>query len=88
MSDHAAVTAAQIAVRIKKVVAEQLFLEDEEVTNEASWEDLSADSLDVDLIFSAIEKEFDCSISEEDEKKINTVGQAIDYFCARLDIQT
>ncbi len=68
------------AERVKKIVAEQLGVKIEEVTNEASFvDDLGADSLDTVELVMALEEEFDCEIPDDDAEKITTVQQAIDY---------
>ena len=71
---------ASNAERIKQIVAEQLGVDEDQVTKEASFmDDLGADSLDtVDLVM-ALEEEFDIEISDEDAEKIQTVQNAIDY---------
>jgi acyl carrier protein len=61
-------------------VAEQLGVDDEQVTDEASFmEDLGADSLDTVELVMALEEEFDVEISDEDAEKIQTVQDAVDY---------
>jgi acyl carrier protein len=67
--------------RLKKIVVEQLGVEEDEVKPEASFvDDLNADSLDlVELIMSLVE-EFGTEISDEDAVKIRTVGDAVDYI--------
>lgn len=67
--------------RVKKVVAEQLDRDPEEVTSEASFvEDLGADSLDQVELIMALEEEFDIEIPDEDAEGIRTVQQAVDYI--------
>jgi len=67
--------------RVKKIVAEQLGVKDEEVTNDASFvDDLGADSLDTVELVMALEEEFETEIPDEDAEKITTVQQAIDYI--------
>lgn len=71
---------ASIAERVKKIVAEQLGVEEEQVTAEASFmDDLGADSLDTVELVMALEEEFDIEISDEDAEKIQTVKDAVDY---------
>jgi acyl carrier protein len=72
--------------RLKKIIAEQLSVSEEEVTPDASFiEDLNADSLEmVDLIIS-LEEEFGVQVSDEDAEKIKTVKDAIDYLNEHLD---
>jgi acyl carrier protein len=67
--------------RIKEIVAEQLGVEESQVTNEASFmDDLGADSLDTVELVMALEQEFDIEISDENAEKIQTVQDAIDYI--------
>ena len=67
--------------RVKKVVAEQLQVDPEQITPEASFiEDLGADSLDVVELVMALEEEFDIEIPDEDAEKLGTVGSAVDYI--------
>jgi acyl carrier protein len=74
-----------LAERVKKVVVEQLGVNEDEVTNEASFvDDLGADSLDTVELVMALEEEFDCEIPDEESEKIATVQQAIDYIGAHL----
>ena len=71
---------ANVDERIKKIVAEQLGVEEDQVTMEASFmDDLGADSLDTVELVMALEEEFDIEISDEDAEKIQTVKNAIDY---------
>ncbi len=67
--------------RVKKIIAEQLGVEEDEVTPEASFvEDLGADSLDTVELVMALEEEFEIEIPDEDAEKILTVGKALDYI--------
>lgn len=69
-----------IEQRIKKIVAEQLGVNETEVKNESSFvNDLGADSLDTVELVMALEEEFECEIPDEQAEKINTVQEAIDY---------
>ncbi len=72
---------ASVADRIKQIVAEQLGVDEDQVTTEASFmDDLGADSLDTVELVMALEEEFDVEISDEDAEKIQTVQNAIDYI--------
>ena len=72
-----------IEERVKKIVAEQLGVKLEDVTNEASFvDDLGADSLDTVELVMALEEEFETEIPDEDAEKISTVQTAIDYVTA------
>ena len=67
--------------RVKKIIGEQLGVEEDEVTPEASFvEDLGADSLDTVELVMALEEEFGIEIPDEDAEKILTVGKAMDYI--------
>ncbi|MBK6958310.1 MAG: acyl carrier protein [Nitrosomonas sp.] len=72
-----------IEQRIRKIVAEQLGVNEAEVKNESSFvNDLGADSLDTVELVMALEEEFECEIPDEQAEKINTVQEAIDYVTA------
>lgn len=76
---------SEIAERVKKIVAEQLGVKEEEVSKEASFvDDLGADSLDTVELVMALEEEFECEIPDEEAEKITTVQQAIDYVANHL----
>ena len=73
----------EIEQRIKKIVAEQLGVKEDEIKNESSFvNDLGADSLDTVELVMALEEEFECEIPDEQAEKINTVQEAIDYVSA------
>ena len=73
----------RIVDRVKKIVAEQLGVKAEEVTNSASFvDDLGADSLDTVELVMALEEEFETEIPDEEAEKITTVQAAIDYVNA------
>ena len=70
--------AADTFDRVKKIIVEQLGVEETEVTMEASiTEDLGADSLDQVELVMAFETEFEIDIPDEEAEKINTVGDAV-----------
>src|SRR5665213_1455542 len=70
--------------QVKAIVAEQLGVKAEQVTNDASFvDDLGADSLDTVELVMALEEEFEIEIPDEDAEKITTVQQAIDYINER-----
>ncbi|HSX83925.1 acyl carrier protein [Simiduia sp. 21SJ11W-1] len=76
---------SSIEERVKKIVAEQLGVKEEEVKNEASFvEDLGADSLDTVELVMALEEEFETEIPDEEAEKITTVQLAIDYINEHL----
>jgi acyl carrier protein len=67
--------------KIKKIVVEQLGVEDEDVVMEASFiDDLGADSLDIVELIMALEEEFDIEIPDSDAEKLVTVRDAVDYI--------
>ena len=71
---------SNIEEQVKGIVAEQLGVKEEEVTNEASFvDDLGADSLDTVELVMALEEEFDTEIPDKEAEKITTVQQAIDF---------
>ena len=66
--------------RVKKIVAEQLGVNEADVKNESSFvNDLGADSLDMVELVMALEEEFETEIPDLAAEKITTVQQAIDY---------
>jgi len=67
--------------RIKKIIVDQLGIEDEKITIVSSFiDDLGADSLDIVELIMAFEEEFDIEIPDEDAEKMKTVGDAVDYL--------
>ena len=71
---------SSIEERVKKIVVEQLGVKEEDVTVDASFvDDLGADSLDTVELVMALEEEFECEIPDEDDEKITTVQQAVDF---------
>jgi len=71
--------------RVKKIICEQLDVEDEDVKPESSFvDDLGADSLDTVELVMALEEEFSVEIPDEDAEKITTVQNAIDYIKERM----
>jgi acyl carrier protein len=72
---------ADIVERVKKIICEQLDVEEKDVVPTASFvDDLGADSLDQVELIMAMEEEFDVSISDEEAEKIATVQDAINYI--------
>ena len=69
------------ADKVKSIIVEQLGVDEEEVTLEASFtDDLGADSLDIVELVMAFEEEFGIEIPDEDAEKISTVNDAVSYI--------
>jgi len=67
--------------KVKEIIVEQLGVDEEEVTLQASFvDDLGADSLDIVELVMALEEEFDLEIPDEDAEKILNVGDAVNYI--------
>lgn len=74
-----------IEQRVKKIVAEQLGVNEADVKTESSFvDDLGADSLDTVELVMALEEEFECEIPDEEAEKITTVKLAIEYINSHL----
>jgi acyl carrier protein len=72
---------ATINERLKKIIVDQLGVDESEVVPSASFvEDLNADSLDLVELIMSLEEEFKLQISDEDAEKITTVQEAEDYI--------
>ena len=72
-----------IVERVKKIVVEQLGVNEADIKNESSFvDDLGADSLDTVELVMALEEEFECEIPDDQAEKITTVQQAVDYILA------
>ena len=70
--------------KVKAVVIDQLGVDDDKVTMEASFvDDLGADSLDIVELIMVLETEFDLEIPDEDAEKISTVGDAVNYIAGK-----
>ena len=66
--------------KVKSIIAEQLGVKLEEVTDSASFvDDLGADSLDTVELVMALEEEFGIEIPDEDAEKMTNVGEAVRY---------
>ena len=70
-----------VADQVRDIIVEQLGVDSEEVTAEASFtDDLGADSLDIVELVMAFEEEFGIEIPDEDAEKIKTVKDAVEYI--------
>jgi len=75
---------SDIREKVKKVIVEQLSVNAEEITDDASFiEDLGADSLDIVELVMEFEEQFGIDIPDEEAEKITTVGDAIKYIEAK-----
>lgn len=73
--------AAEVNEQLRKIIADQLGVEEDRVTYEAHFiEDLNADSLDLVELIMALEEEFGVEISDEEANTLTTVGAAQDYI--------
>lgn len=67
--------------RVKEIISEQLMVDKEELTNDASYiEDLGADSLDTVEMIMEFEDEFGIEIPDEEAENLTTVGESINYL--------
>lgn len=72
---------SDIAAKVKAIIVDKLGVDENEVTNEASFtNDLGADSLDTVELIMEFEKEFDLAIPDDQAEKISTVGEAIAHI--------
>jgi acyl carrier protein len=72
---------SEVEEKVKNIIVSQLGVNEDEVTNEASFvDDLGADSLDIVELVMAFEEEFGIEIPDEEAEKIRTVGEAISYI--------
>jgi acyl carrier protein len=75
-----------INARVKEIIANELGVEIEKVTDEASFvDDLGADSLDTVELVMAFEEEFEIEIPDDDAERMQTVGDAIKYLEGKQD---
>lgn len=74
---------SDIEARVREIVVEQLGVNADEVTTDASFiDDLGADSLDTVELVMALEEAFECEIPDEEAEKITTVKEAVAYINA------
>jgi acyl carrier protein len=75
---------ATIEERVKKIVAEQLGIDANNIVDSASFvDDLGADSLDTVELVMALEEEFETEIPDDEAEKITTIQQTITYIRER-----
>ncbi len=75
-----------IAQEVKKIIMEELNVDESQITDEANFiDDLGADSLDTVELVMKFEDKFDIEIPEEDQDKLRTVGQAVSYLTSKLN---
>jgi acyl carrier protein len=71
--------------KVKDIIANELGVEREKLTNDASFiDDLGADSLDIVELVMEFEKEFNIEIPDEDAEKLRTVGDALNYLNGKV----
>ncbi|MGC8971421.1 MAG: acyl carrier protein [bacterium] len=71
--------------KVKKIIAEQLGIDEDDITPDASFtDDLGADSLDLVELVMAFEDGFDIEIPDEDAEKIKTVADAVNYIQSKI----
>jgi acyl carrier protein len=76
-------TKDEVFAKVKDITVEQLGVDEDDVTMEASFrDDLEADSLDLVELIMAFEEEFGGEISDDEAQKITTVGEAVEYLLA------
>lgn len=74
-------TKEQVFDKVKEIIVDQLGVDEEEVTLEASFiDDLGADSLDIVELIMALEEEFGLEIPDDEAEKIATVNDAVEYI--------
>jgi len=84
-AEEMSMSVEEITQKVKRVIADQLGLEEDEINEKASFlSDLGADSLDIVEMVMTLEEEFKTEISDEEAEKIQTVQEAIDYIKVKL----
>jgi acyl carrier protein len=77
---------SSVLERVKKIVIEQLGVDEDQVTPSASFtDDLGADSLDTVELVMALEQEFNLEIPDEDAEKITNIEEAVKYIQEKLE---
>jgi acyl carrier protein len=73
----------EIFDKVKEVIVDQLSVEEDDVTEDASFvDDLGADSLDIVELVMALEESFGISIPDEEAENIKSVGDAVAFIAA------
>ena len=76
----------EIFAKVKEVIIDQLSVDEDDVTSEASFfDDLGADSLDIVELVMALEDSFSISIPDEEAESIKTVGDAVEFIAANME---
>ena len=82
-------TAQEIEEKVIQIVGEHLNVDKGEISPATSFvDDLNADSLDTVELVMELEDEFDLTIPDEEAEKLKTVGEAIDYIKAHLEVKS
>ncbi len=77
---------SSVEERVKKIVVEQLGVNENEVSSGSSFvDDLGADSLDTVELVMALEEEFGTEITDEQAEKITTVQHAVEYINSKMN---
>lgn len=71
--------------KIRDIIAEQLEISEEEITQDTLFEELGADSLDIFQIITELEEIYEMEFDTEDAEKIKTVGDAVNYIKEALE---
>ena len=71
--------------KVKKIVVDQVGVEESEVTLTSTFEDLGVDSLGLFELIMALEEEFEIEIPNEDAENIKNIGDAVNYIKAKCE---
>jgi len=74
-----------ISEKVKKILADQLNIEAADLTDDTTFDDLNADSLDVVEIIMALEEEFNLEIPDEEAERIKNVGDVVEYVISKVE---